>query len=104
MTATSRYLNIGGKEKVLISERLPLDARLAFQGWRNFFQEGDAINALRITEAELQSFLTDYPMYRRSLWVNLLADQDIDYLSTHEALAPFLRTALYNWKLSPVSV
>lgn len=85
---------------------LPLSVRMAFQGWKNYFIEGDAINALDITYQELESFLALYPHYARNDWRNISGE---NYLSSllrpvqdKHALVPtdeapaFLRVALYN--------
>lgn len=89
-----------GDGSMNIAGKLPLAARIAFQGWRNFFQEGESINRVQPAAEELDLFLSDYPVYRRSLWKNIFAEEGIHYLATPSDLAPFLRTAIYNWRLA----
>ncbi|CCB87023.1 MULTISPECIES: hypothetical protein [Parachlamydia] len=93
----------------LSQEQLPQVVRLAFQGWKNYFIEGDAINALEPTYAEIQSFLERHPHYARNYWHNILETSYPNYLNAFEhpiahldalvpksELAPFLRVAFYN--------
>lgn len=91
---------------------LPRVVRIAFQGWKNFRMEGDAINRFTPTYAQVHEFLAKYPYYARNYWQNLYDDQTHQYLKTvadHPAneellpasdLVPFLRTALFNAKSS----
>lgn len=83
---------------------MPNSVRIAFQGWKNFRLEGEAINRFSPTYAQVNTFLEKYPHYARNYWQNL----DENYLKTvaeHAAndqphpktdLVPFLRAALYN--------
>jgi len=88
---------------------LPLDVRMAFQGWRNFVSEGEFINAHVITFGELKEFLGKSPHYARNYWINILRKDYPDYLKTYTSgtfkdsdsvpskeLAPFLKVALFN--------
>jgi hypothetical protein len=94
-------------------DELPQEVRLAFQGWKNYFHEGDAINATEPTYAEMESFLAVHPHYARSYWSNILNDTYPDYLASfnppnlqpealipRNELAPFLKVAFYNFKES----
>lgn len=87
---------------------LPISVRQAFQGWRNYYKEGKAINNVKPTFEEMDRFLQAYPHYARPNWRNILLDQFPDYLNQmpseskeempEEQLAPFLRVAFYNYK------
>jgi len=92
---------------------LPQEVRIAFQGWKNYFHEGDAINATEPTYAEMESFLTTHPHYARSYWSNILNESYPAYLASfnppnsrpeaiipNNELAPFLKVAFYNFKES----
>lgn len=88
---------------------LPLEVRQAFQGWKNYFKEGNAINAIQPTYAQMRLFLKDKPDYARNYWRNILEKSYPLYLSTisdekksietvpKEDIAPFLRVAFYNY-------
>lgn len=88
---------------------LPRPVRIAFQGWKNFRLEGEAINGFSPTYAQLHDFLDKYPRYARNFWQNLLDSPTHQYLKSvadHDAdetpvpaseLVPFLRAALFNF-------
>lgn len=91
----------------------PLDVRMAFQGWKNFYKEGDQINAVDPTAAEIEPFLSSHPHYARNYWRNILIKEQPDYLlsvandtaSADEALpakelSGFLKTAYYNFTMA----
>lgn len=77
-----------------VAEQLPLPVKQAFQGWKNFFKEGEAINRLKVDPTELEGFLKKYPSYARNYWQNLYSG----YIT--KSYPPFLKTALYNFNLS----
>ena len=92
---------------------LPWAVRQAFQGWKNYFIDRDAINALTVTYDEMERFIARYPHYARNYWRNVLEDTVPDYLLSFtkggyssdgivpsRELAPFLRVAVYNDKQS----
>ncbi len=89
---------------------LPHQARLAFQGWKNYFKEGDLINAVKPTYAQLQAFLAERPHYARQHWRDILKETP-NYLLTlssgtfdpeaevpSQELAPFLKAAFFNFQ------
>lgn len=89
-----------------LQNSLPLDVRLAFQGWKNFFKEGEQINANNPTYGQMQAFLSWFPNYSRHYWRNIA---NISYLQTltfgkfqkdekipKDELEPFLKAAFYN--------
>lgn len=93
--------------QTLPESSLPQVVRRAFQGWKNYFKEGEAINAVKPTFEEMQRFLKLYPHYARNNWRNILIDQVPEYLNQiddtkvempPEQLAPFLKVAFYNYK------
>ncbi|WP_052354860.1 hypothetical protein [Candidatus Protochlamydia sp. R18] len=100
--------------QTLSVSQLPVLVRQAFQGWKNYYQEGPQINALAPTIAQVQAFLESHPHYKRNFWRNIqqVAGQEVvrsDYLflltqagfNPEEAfptdqLAPFLKVAMFN--------
>lgn len=89
----------------------PIEVRMAFQGWKNFYKEGDAINEASYTYEELEAFLKKNPNYARNYWINIVKDDYPEYLQVFtkkkfksEAIVPtpemtpFLKVALFNWK------
>lgn len=90
-------------------DSLPLEVRQAFQGWKNYTKEGEAINEVKVTYAQLREFLTKHPNYARNYWRNILDVSNPNYLKAFglgnfnlqtevptSELAPFLKVALYN--------
>ncbi|MDB2613609.1 hypothetical protein N9Y92_00430 [Chlamydiales bacterium] len=88
----------------------PLDLRLSFIGWKNFFKEGSEINAMNPTYEELDAFLDKNRYFARNFWRNLTLDSDPTYLWTYSynqpnpetlveknQISPFLRVALFNF-------
>lgn len=99
--------------QLLSLENLPLVVRKAFQGWKNYFKEGELINQMRPTYGQMKDFLAGHPQYQRNYWENLLVDTYPDYLKTLTAgaydqndlipsqeLAPFLKVAFFNYQKS----
>lgn len=98
----------------LTQEELPIVVRQAYQGWKNYFEEGPDINALAPTYGEVKEFLNEHPHYRRSYWrnINIVAKQQVagpNYLLSfikppenseekvpQNQLAPFFKVALFN--------
>lgn len=93
-------------------KQLPTEVRMAFQGWKNFFKEGDAITDLEPNYQQVSRFLAAVPKYRRNYWRNIVMDvtpkyldaflgQDVDYKGREPVLndqfAPFTKVALYNY-------
>lgn len=92
----------------LSKEELPTPVRMAFQGWLNYFKEGDAINALEVTEKEIKGFLEGHPHYARNFWRNIVEETTPNYLMSinnpsadakvpKSEITPFLRVALFNY-------
>jgi hypothetical protein len=87
---------------------LPRVVRIAFQGWKNFQQEGEAINQFIPTYAQVGEFLKNFPHYARNYWQNLYDNTTHQYLKSlaeHPTnqdpiptsdLVPFLRAAVFN--------
>jgi hypothetical protein len=100
--------------QILPEATLPLMVRQSFQGWKNYFKEGEQINALSVTFAQVQEFLKNYPAYERPNWRNIsqVADQpvagenyllslhngvlDVDQVIPNNQLSMFLKVALFN--------
>lgn len=94
----------------LSDDILPIDVRQAFEGWKNFMKEGEAINKAAFTFEQLAAFLKKNPHYARSNWRNIMDENYPRYLWTYsfekfdlkeqipqEEVAPFLRVALFNF-------
>lgn len=85
---------------------LPKVVRIAFQGWKNYFKEGDLINAKKFSFQEVLNFLKKYPHYSRNYWRNIegknylkslfFKNKKGDDIMPDEEIAPFLKVALYN--------
>ena len=73
-----------------VSKRLPLIVRQSFQGWKNFFMEGEAIEQSKPTEEQVETLIAKYPTYARNFWRNMYPE----YLEGN--LPPFLKVALFN--------
>lgn len=102
----SKWTNL----EILSKDALPQEVRLAFQGWKNYFKEGEAINHLKATFEEVSQFIQKNPHYARNFWRNIVSQTTPDYLKTFtfdqfepqakiskNELAPFLKVALYNF-------
>ncbi len=90
---------------------LPFEVRLAFQGWKNYFKEWEAIEKVQPTQAQMASFLTKHPNYGRSYWRNILMDKRPNYLISfkqgaeevtsgllkEDELSEFLKIGYYNF-------
>lgn len=91
---------------------LPLDVRMAFQGWKNFYKEGDQINAIDPTGTEMETFLATNPHYARNYWRNILMDTQPKYLISvangdasddslpANQLSGFLKIAFFNYTMA----
>lgn len=86
---------------------LPKVVRQAFQGWKNYYKEGEDINALKPTYETIRTFLQNYPQYERSYWRNVVMATQPNYLKSlypieekdvipSKELTPFLKNALFN--------
>lgn len=92
--------------------KLPQSVRRAFQGWKNFYKEGEEINQVKPTYEEMQVFLQKYPTYDRPRWRNIVVTQkgSNEYLKDmndkasskevipNEELASFLKVGFFNFK------
>ena len=93
---------------VLSLQVLPLAVRIAFEGWENYFKEGEAINLIQPTMRQMKEFLQTHPHYARNYWRNIVADSTTHYLKSLttggvdelvpvDELTSFLRVAFYNY-------
>lgn len=90
-----------------LAKVLPQTVKQAFQGWKNYFIEGPAINALTPTYKDVRSFLSLSPHYARNYWYNIIGDDYLRSLTEKEAessafipsseLPSFLRVAIFNY-------
>lgn len=91
----------------------PKQVLQAFQGWKIFFKEGEAVNKTSPTYGQMADFLKVSPHYARNFWRNIVADEYPNYLKTlfsgkytptvkvsNDELAPFLKFAFYNYQQS----
>lgn len=87
---------------------IPLEVKIAYQGWLNYFKEWEEIQQLHPTQGEMESFLDVYPHYARSYWRNILRKEKPNYLinlyeeGQHQKLnedemTTFLQIAIYNY-------
>jgi hypothetical protein len=93
----------------LPQSELPQSVRIAFQGWKNYMKEGEAINRIKPTNVEMADFIAHYPHYARNYWRNILLitypkylislskDDDKKTPLPQDEIAPFLRAAFYNY-------
>lgn len=77
----------GGKD---VAGELPLVVRQAFQGWKNFFKEGEAIEKSRPTDGDVEMLVKAHPFFARQYWRNMYPT----YLRGEKP--PFLKVALFN--------
>lgn len=94
--------NLANEEKIDLAPTLPHIVAIAFQGWKNFFLEGDAINATVPSSKQMKAFLEKYPHYARNYWRNIKGEDYLSSLNTATNLLgkevpSFLRVAFYNY-------
>lgn len=102
-----------GDLSLLSRKEFPLDVRIAFQGWLNYFKDGEAINTKKVTVGEMKSFLGTHPNYARNYWRNIVEKSNPDYLRVIAAgssdsgavvpsdqLSSFLRVAVFNYLMA----
>jgi hypothetical protein len=95
---------------ILSRKELPIEVRMAFQGWLNYFKDGEAINTMKISQGEMHRFLSAHPHYARNFWRNIVEKTTPNYLkgagefaSGGDAMVPsdqidsFLRVAVFNF-------
>lgn len=99
------------------TNELPMPVRMAFQGWMNYFKQGDAINQVTVTQNQMQGFLESHPHYARNYWRNIVEETSPNYLiSLSKAnagdnvipkteITSFTRVAVFNYlkSLPPTS-
>lgn len=113
LVESNRYLELEDLQTLPLTS-LPIEVRIAFQGWKNYFKEGPEINAIQPTFGQILSFLEKYPHYARPYWRNIdkigqvqvggvhylsgLLDPNVskESLVPKEQLSSFLRVALFN--------
>jgi len=91
-------------------DTLPIEVRMAFVGWKNYFQEGDAINSMQPTQQQMREFINVHPDYARNYWRNVVMNATPNYLKilmkpseNKDSIVPvddmtsFLRVAFYNY-------
>lgn len=109
--APEGYVDMVGKfinGGVLLNEKLPKEVLQAFNGWKNYYFEGEMINNSRYTLKQVEELIDLYPHYGRSYWCNIYGDT---YLKVDEqgeegeeglftfaigGLSPLLSSALFN--------
>ncbi len=91
-------------------QKLPLEVKQSFEGWLNYFKEGEKIESVSPTYGEMEAFLKKYPHFARNYWKNVVSD---DYLKSYasgqndpndvipsDEVAGFLKAAFYNYQQS----
>lgn len=89
----------------------PMIVRQSFQGWKNYYKEGESINRVKASYGEMKMFLEQFPYYGRSYWKNILEETTPKYLHTvsddhrdPQAIIPsfelssFLKVAFFNFQ------
>lgn len=89
---------------------LPIIVRKAFQGWKNYFKEGEEINKLKPTYLQMADFLKTHPHYARNYWRNIVYSTTPHYLVSfmktvdrsstempQNEITPFLRVDIFNY-------
>lgn len=96
-------------------EWLPQRVRLSFQGWKNYYKNGEAINQIKPSYKEMNEFLQVAPHYARHYWRNITLDRTPKYLNSvaqkgeseeiipEEELTPFLKFAFFNYQSKNLS-
>lgn len=100
----------GSRLDTLPNTSMPIQVRMAFEGWKNYFKEGVTINKLLPTYEEIRDFIQDHPHYARNFWRNIVEDTYPKYLASiyldeevhhgifpPDEMAPFLKVAIYNY-------
>lgn len=108
-TLVVKLSNASSEELSETVPTLPVDVEIAITGWKNYMQEGEAIDKLAPTYQQLVSFLERNPHYARNYWRNIVVNQRTHYLETLSSgkyilkntvpaneLTGFLKIALYN--------
>lgn len=98
--------------QTLSENELPLIVRQAFQGWKNYYKEGEEINQIHPTIGQVQEFLKKYSNYARPFWRNIgeIENQPVaglnylkdlseatDTIIPNEQLSSFLKVGLFNF-------
>jgi hypothetical protein len=96
--------------EILSPSVLPQEVRMAFQGWKNYFKEGEKIDQVQPTVEEMKKFLAKNPHYARNYWRNIVEKTVPNYLRTFsmreqdpksrvpsDEMSPFLKVAIYNF-------
>jgi hypothetical protein len=85
-------------------DSIPHEVWRAFQGWKNYYKEGEKINNEQPTFKKMADFLEKYPAYKRNYWRNIfpkylnsVRENSEDKIIPKDELAPFLRVAFYNF-------
>ena len=74
-----------------VAGQLPLLVKQSFQGWKNFFKEGEAIEQSKPTDEQIKKLIVEHPTFARNYWRNMYPE----YLQG--SLPPFLKVALFNF-------
>lgn len=89
---------------------MPQVVKRAFQGWKNYYKEGDLINRVKPTFEEMDAFLDTHPHYARNFWKNIVEGAYPHYLESlssgkfekqndvpNQEMTPFLKVAIFNY-------
>lgn len=95
--------------KTLPLQSIPKEVQYAYIGWKNMKLEGNLINTVQPTYAQMAQFIKKYPHYARNYWRNLVLKGKPDYLKTltsgnfdekavipEKELTAFLKVAFFN--------
>lgn len=100
--------------ETLSKDLLPIIVRQAFQGWRNYYADGEKINQLSPTIDQVVKFIHAHPKYGRNYWRNIgyvygqpiAGEKYLQLMLTNskpsdekfpsDQLASFLKVAMFN--------
>ncbi len=112
--ASKGYKKEGQDLQNLSDSILPLSVKKAFQGWKNYFLDGQKVNDIKTTVGGVSALLKAHPEFARNYWRNIseigsIHIAGLSYLSLllhsmppsetsmpNEELSSFLKLALYN--------
>ena len=93
-----------------LNDKLPLDVKQAFQGWKNYTKEGQEIQNIQPTANQMGKFLKEYPIFARNYWKNVTTNKYLQSytngdLSSQDPISSvqmttFLKVAIYNYQHS----
>lgn len=75
---------------------IPEIVKQAFQGWKNYYLEGERINCMEYSAADIQNFIERHPGYALNFWGNILSEFSVPTTRSGPLMPSFIKVALYN--------